>query len=384
MKNRTHDLRYLAAWLALTGLPSPWPGDASAEAETASAVLSLEQRSLGRFWLVVNSSARFTFQMEYSTRLPHWIPFVQGVVSSDAPFAIETPTESPSGAFFRLRSRPDLPPLLKPMVVLPGGTFLMGQPGIAEAVHEVTLSPFKMDAHEVTKLEWDRVVAWATNAARGSNVYGFRGSPGADGLDYPIVLMDWYETVKWANARSEYEGLEPVYFTDAAQTQVYRTGVVDVRNDAVNWSGSGYRLPTEAEWEYAARGGLTEKLYPWGDDIPTSEQLNFNWQVNQTTPVGSYPPNAYGLFDMAGNVREWCWDLHRKDPSVNYTNHIVCAPYFPDPQTDPHGPDTGPRGMSRGGSWLDGKDFVQCGRRHNDERTRFTVFTGFRLVAGRP
>ena len=130
--------------------------------------------------------------------------------------------------------------------------------------------------------------------------------------------------VKWCNARSEKEGLAPCYHTDVARTAVYRTGRVDVTNDMVNWSANGYRLPTEAEWEKAARGGLVGRRFPWGDQI-THSLANYSsdsiypydtsptrgyhpdYQAGgapYTSPVGNFAANGYGLYDMAGNVYE--------------------------------------------------------------------------------
>lgn len=252
---------------------------------------------------------------------------------------------------------------------------------VAGPVHAVILDSFMMDAHEVTVEEWQTVAAWATDPTRGTARYSFR-CPGT-GLDgqHPVTGVDWHDAVKWANARSEMEGLAPVCFIDRAHVEAYRRGIIEIRNDCVNWQGVGYRLPTEAEWEYASRGGLVLRVYPWGDDPPDATRANYLRQVGSTAPVGSYAPNPYGFFDMAGNVREWCWDLHRYIPGVSYTNHTLFAPYELEPQADPRGPYDGPRGMTRGGSWLDTRHFIQCGRRHNDERDRTNEFTGFRLVA---
>jgi formylglycine-generating enzyme required for sulfatase activity len=351
--------------------------------------VTLETLSHGRVQLEVRSDQGRSFRAELAAQLPDWRPYLDAVTHPDDAFRIEIPTNGLHRVFVRVTEIGEEDSRMQPMIWIPGGTFMMGQEGdyagamglpVAGPVHEVTLSPFRMDAYEVTLAEWVAVRDWAVDVSRGTRRYDFNTTGDAPGPDHPVTHVDWYDAVKWANARSEMHGLDPVYFTDATRARVFRAGAIALGNQAVDWDGSGYRLPTEAEWEYASRGGLSRKVFPWGDSYPEVTQANFKFDYGGTTRVGAFPPNHYGLFDMAGNVREWCWDLHKDDPSVHYTNHIVFAPYDPEPQTNPRGPDSGPRGMSRGGSWLDTQHFIQCGRRHNDERGRVTSFTGFRLV----
>jgi formylglycine-generating enzyme required for sulfatase activity len=172
--------------------------------------------------------------------------------------------------------------------------------------------------------------------------------------NHPVQAIDWYDCVKWCNARSEMEGRTPAYYTTAAQTAVYRTGDLNLSNACVNWNG-GYRLPTEAEWEKGARGGLSGQRFPWGATISESQanyystntyfydlsDTGFNPIFDTggicTSPVGYFAPNGYGLYDVAGNVSQWCWDWYGTYPGGS----------------DPRGATTGSGRVARGGSWWD-------------------------------
>ncbi len=231
-------------------------------------------------------------------------------------------------------------PTLAPMVLIPAGSFQMGDSfneGSPDErpVHTVTVSAFYMDVNDVTVGLWNAVVIWAKYHDYDLSP---RGGPDNPGDNYPVVDVSWYETMKWANARSEREGLTPCYYTDSTQRTVYRTGSVDVAIEGVKWSGCGYRLPTEAEWEKAARVGLSGQRYPWGNDIDCTK-ANYFPCVDHTTPVGSYEANGYGLHDMAGNVWEPVWDWY---DSSYYANS---------PGSDPRGPASGSYRVLRGGGW---------------------------------
>lgn len=249
------------------------------------------------------------------------------------------------------------PPAPTSMALIPAGSFSMGNALSASGdddstelpVHTVNVSAFYMDRHEVTKALWDEVRAWgATN--------GYTDLPAGLGkaANHPVHGRSWHDVVKWSNARSQKEGLEPTYTLSSA---VYKTGASD--EVVLNVEASGYRLPTEAEWEKAARGRLSGKRFPWGDTITHSEanydsSARYSCDVSPTrgyhpvyatggipyfSPVGSFAPNGYGLYDMAGNAWEWCWDWH----DMGY--------YASSPLSDPSGPPSGAVRVLRGGSW---------------------------------
>lgn len=263
--------------------------------------------------------------------------------------------------------------------LIPAGEFMMGDAldGIKNAPqHKVNVSAFYMQTNLVTNAQWDEVRDWALK-------HGYNDLKRAEGktAEHPIVGISWYAAVKWCNARSERDGLEPCYCTDIDLTQVYRSGDNELSNAMVRWNANGYRLPTEAEWEKAARGGLIGKRFPWGDII-SHDQANFcniRQAVYQTgsagyhptynrgtSPVGSFAANAYGLHDMAGNVNEWCWDRLALYPEVL--------------ETDPRGPDLGTGRVRRGGCWADSESGCRVARRLGQGTGFFIQVDGFRVA----
>jgi len=248
-------------------------------------------------------------------------------------FSLATPDAGISQVFFKAAHFPR-------MSYIPAGTFEMGDTfndsPICYAngetpVHTVQVGGFCMSKYGVTKPLWDEVSNWAIG-------HGYSFDYGAQGkaANHPAHSMTWYDAVKWCNARSEKEGLVPAYYTNAALISVYRTGQVSVQNDWVRWN-TGYRLPTEAEREKAARGGISGLRFPWGNTI-SHAQANYyaypgggpcmsgfptTYDVNPTrgyhpgyedgvqpytSPIDAFPANGHGLYDMAGNLWEWCWD----------------------------------------------------------------------------
>lgn len=203
------------------------------------------------------------------------------------------------------------------MPVVPTGVYRINNSDGASG-HEVALTGFSIDQHEVTKAFWDEVYAWAV-----ANGYDFTNAGIAEGPEHPVHSVNWYDCVKWANALSERDGHTPCYYTDDNCTQVYRTGEVDLTNYNVRWNVDGYRLPTESEWEVAARGGLEGSKYAWGESASTSK-ANFDQSLHGATlPVGSYPSTGYGLFEVGGNLREWTWDSNETTPDGNSSQNFV-------------------------------------------------------------
>jgi formylglycine-generating enzyme required for sulfatase activity len=293
--------------------------------------------------------------------------------------------------FFRL-SEPEAP---SGMVLIPEGSFTIGDTldGINDAIPtNAMVSAFYMDINLVRYAQWLSVYNWATN-----NGYEFDNSGSGKAANQPVQTVDWFDAVKWCNAQSRRAGLPPAYFTDINLTEEYTNGLV---KPYVNWTNSGYRLPTEAEWEKAARGGLPAQRFPWGDTISEAQANYTSGEVAgsppaydlgpggpnsigiiggtpYTSPVGSFGANGYGLYDVAGNVYEYCWDWYAPPPYPNGSPYLGGI--------DPSGPVTGagsPFRVLRGGCWDFTAMFARCAARFyvNPQAAGDTV--GFRCVRG--
>ena len=279
------------------------------------------------------------------------------------------------------------PPAPAGMAYIPAGVFQMGDNfyDITDALppHNTFVSAFFMDKNLIAREQWLEVYAWALGHG-----YTFNNGGQFKDAKHPVHSISWYDAVKWCNARSEKEGLTPCYYTDAGQTAVYRTGQVDLANNAVKWAANGYRLPTEAEWEKAARGGLRGKRFPWGDTITHSQANYFSsagyaYDISKTrgyhptygrgtSPVGVFPANGYGLYDMAGNVFQRCWDGYG---DTWYGQPGATA-------DDSRGPTFVSNRVLRGGSWDSFAGYLRCANRSINPPTNADDSIGFRCVRG--
>lgn len=262
-----------------------------------------------------------------------------------------------------------------------GDSFTEGSSGELP-VHSVYVSAFYMDRYEVTKALWDEVAAWA--AANGYDI----SVAGAFGVasNHPVCNVTWWESVKFCNARSQKEGLVPCY-RNLSDGTVFKAGTVVPTLDL---SASGYRVPTEAEWEKAARGGASGRRFPWSDaDTITQGRANYYSSTSNaydvsvtrgyhpsyndgttpyTSPVGSFAPNGYGLYDMAGNQWEWCWD--------GYWSSY----YATSPGSDPTGVSSGSSRVLRGGHWNSHASSCRVAMRYNLSPGTSYTYVGFRCV----
>ncbi len=216
------------------------------------------------------------------------------------------------------------------MVTIPAGTFEMGSRygrDEEKPVHKVWIDSFLIDRTEVTQAEYERL----------GQIEAFPNPSHFQAPDPPAEQVTWPQAARFCNARSRLEGLKPCYDED--------TGACD-------FQANGYRLPTEAEWEYACRAG-TDSDYSFGDDI--RRLADYAWFADnsdqKTHPVGQKRANPWGLFDMHGNVAEWCQDFYAP------------AYYQASPQDAPRGPDEGGEFVLRGGSWKSPADVLRSAYR---------------------
>jgi formylglycine-generating enzyme required for sulfatase activity len=250
-------------------------------------------------------------------------------------------------------------------VLIRGGTFTMGSPTTEawrekdEVQHRVTLRNFYMGKYEVTQASYREVMGNNPSESQGATL--------------PVENISWLEAVQYCNARSVKEGLTPAY-------------TINAENVRWNQNANGYRLPTEAEWEYACRAGTTtpfntensispEQSNYFGHYPYTIEDNYFAQNKLETrpgeyrqrpVPVGSFAANKWGLFDMHGNAGEWCWDWY--------------GGYGSGAQTNPTGPEAGTMHVSRGGGWNDFAKHIRSAYRCANPPSHKMFNLGFRLV----
>jgi formylglycine-generating enzyme required for sulfatase activity len=242
------------------------------------------------------------------------------------------------------------------LVEVQGGTFIMGNDYSINQdespEHKVTLNSFYIGKYEVTFEEFDRFCI-STGWEKPNDAMLGRGNN-------PVMNISWESAIMYCNWLSRMEGLDRCYNIkrDSLATSV-----------TCNWSANGYRLPTEAEWEFAAKGGNLSKGYAFsGSNNPDEVAWYFSNSGGRPHPVGSKKSNELGIHDMSGNVREWCWDLYDKD---YYRNS---------PQDNPTGPTTGVRRVFRGGAWNFKLDFLRLTAREFMGPAKNYGNVGFRVV----
>jgi uncharacterized repeat protein (TIGR02543 family) len=264
-------------------------------------------------------------------------------------------TAGGAGTYTRTAGSDDWVKEFVEMAFVPGGSFEMGKDlgtaatGDVTPVHTVTLSSFYMGKYEVTQGQYLEVM--------GTNPSYFMSDPAADEVQAkrPVEQVTWYEAVAFCNALSEDEGLSPAY--TISETTV-----------TLNSGANGYRLPTEAEWEYAAKGGNgSPGSYTYaGSNNPDEVAWYSSNSGSKTHEVGTKAANGLGIYDMSGNVYEWCWDWY--------------GTYSSSAQTNPLGASSGTDRMLRGGDWYFTASFLRSVRRNEDTPSLRGVSLGFRVV----
>ncbi len=213
------------------------------------------------------------------------------------------------------------------LIPVQGGTFLMG-PLLAQ----ISLSSFSLGEVPVTQMQYEYVMQTNPSKLRGEN--------------HPVECVTWIDAIKYCNNLSLMRGCTPCY-TIGQESNLETFDVTSSvwKRIACNFSADGYRLPTEAEWEFAARGGKNNATYHYSGSDKIDRVAWYGENSNITTHnVSTKSPNILGLYDMSGNVAEWCWD---------YMEELGSAA-----QANPRGPKIGNMHIKRGGSWLD--DAEQC------------------------
>ena len=336
-------------------------------------------------YYVLRSSDIMTDWSRISSALDVIAPSGTGSVTCSVPVQAETV------AFFRVCAEVEqfTAPAIT-MVAIVSNQFLMGSAFPVDdyyldesPTHSVTLDAYSIGAYEITWDQWTAVRDWAV-----SHGYSLAEGSGVAG-DHPVNSVSWYDTVKWCNALSEMAGLTPCYTVTGS---VYRAGATV---PDCNWQADGYRLPSDAEWEWSARGEYGGRRFPWIDPMINHTHANYvaNNQYSYddspyddftyhptfvteiepfTSPVGSFLANGSGLYDSAGNVAEWCWDWY----DAYY--------YSENPVDNPHGPDTGTDRSIRGGGWHSDAFYCRVSARMLAGPDEAYIDVGFRICRTAP
>jgi len=267
------------------------------------------------------------------------------------------------------------------MIWIEGGSFKMGCTSeqrdchVKESpTHRVTLSDYYMSPYELTIREYDAYLnaIGKPKSRYSTSEYG----------DLPMIMLTWYDAIEYCNWRSKQEGLTPCYTIEKHYTRDTKYPIPDW-DIACDFQANGYRLPTEAEWEYAARERGKAVLFGNGTNIADFAEINFNSisikeydyalrgiQRNRTVSVTSFSPNSLGLYNMSGNVSEWCWDW-----DSSYTKSA---------KTNPHGPNEGENRIVRGGYLLGPAECIRVAARGKDVPYNSSTERGFRLARTAP
>jgi formylglycine-generating enzyme required for sulfatase activity len=252
-------------------------------------------------------------------------------------------------------------------VLVKSGSFIMGSPlyergrNRGETTHRVKINSFFMAKYQVTQKEYKELMGVNPSIFEGEN--------------FPVENVSWFDALEYCNRRSQQEGLTLAYKIDIKRIDLNNLNRTTRWLVTWNREANGYRLPTEAEWEYAAKGGHETP----GDFIfpGTNTHADAAWYSGNsggtTHPVGTKDPNSLELYDMSGNVWEWCWDWYG-----DYTATIPTNPTTS--QNDPVGAYVGSHRVIRGGSWYDSAGYIRSSARYFYVPAERSIGIGFRIV----